>query len=213
MQIKIYDNTLEYSDEIGFTVAPVGWTWYKVLDEQDYPLHYLHGSDWNHPTISGTYLMACVIYSSIFVSSTEGNPFISSLSESEASYFQEVSDSVVLNDTVLWKITSYIDSTISYYTPPQIIPEFSDVAGIGLRNYPNPFSSVTEITFHISRDSFVEIHIYNEKGAMCSSLLAENMNPGIHVIPFYADGFPAGTYFCEIRNDAVSHIRKMQIIR
>ena len=60
MQLKIYDTVLEYAEEIGFMIAPVGWSWYKVLEELDYPLHYLHMGDWNHPSLKGSYLMACM---------------------------------------------------------------------------------------------------------------------------------------------------------
>ncbi len=31
MQQKIYDNTLIYSEEVGFEIAPVGWVWYAVF--------------------------------------------------------------------------------------------------------------------------------------------------------------------------------------
>ena len=82
MQIDIYDKTIEYSNNIGLTIAPIGWTWYKVLEEEDYPLHYLHLSDWNHPSIKGSYLTACVIYSTIFIESTLNIPYYAGLESS-----------------------------------------------------------------------------------------------------------------------------------
>jgi hypothetical protein len=104
MQMKIYSNTLKYADDIGFMIAPVGWAWFKVLEDKNYPLHYLHLSDWNHPSLKGSYLMACVIYSSIFKESTSGTDYFSKNTKEEASYFQEVASRTVLNSPKLWRI-------------------------------------------------------------------------------------------------------------
>jgi len=104
MQKKIYYYTLEYAKEIKFMIAPVGWVWYKVLEDRNYPLHYLHLSDWNHPSSKGTYLMACVIYSSIFKESCSGIDYYSKVSREEALYFQDVASSTVLDSLELWRI-------------------------------------------------------------------------------------------------------------
>lgn len=104
MQKKIYDNTLEYAEDIGFIIAPVGWAWNRVLEEKNYPQHYLHVSDWNHPSIRGSYLMACVIYSTLFKESTSGMDYFAGLPENEAAYFQTVASSVVLDSLNLWNI-------------------------------------------------------------------------------------------------------------
>lgn len=104
MQKKIYYNTLKYADEIGFIVAPVGWAWYKVLEEKNYPLHYLHLSDWNHPSSKGSYLMACVIFSSVFKETTSGAEYYSKIAKEEALYFQDVASRTVLDSLKLWHI-------------------------------------------------------------------------------------------------------------
>jgi len=104
MQQKIYKNTLAYANDIGFAIAPVGMAWYTILEEKNYPLHYLHMSDWNHPSVKGSYVMACVIYSSIFKESTEGEVYNTSFSEEEALYFQEVASSTVLDSLELWHL-------------------------------------------------------------------------------------------------------------
>lgn len=104
MQLKIYNYTLAYSDEIGFVTSPVGWAWYQVLEEKDYPLHYLHLSDWNHPSLRGSYLMACTIFSTVFQKSTVGIPVYWGLPEEDALYFQEVASDVVLDTPVKWNL-------------------------------------------------------------------------------------------------------------
>jgi len=108
MQEHIYTNTLNWSDEIGFVISPVGWAWYQVLEEKEYPLHYLHLSDWNHPSLRGSYLMACTVFSTIFQVSTVGIPFYANLLQDEALYFQEVASSIVLNTPGLWHLPEMI---------------------------------------------------------------------------------------------------------
>jgi hypothetical protein len=103
MQQHIYDNTLMYSEEIPFITAPVGWAWNEVMT-YDSRLHYLFWPDWNHPSPRGTYLTACVIYSTLFVESTVGLTYYSTIPEDEAAYFQQVASDMVLNDLELWNI-------------------------------------------------------------------------------------------------------------
>lgn len=113
MQEKIFSNTLNVSSEVGCCIAPVGWAWKDVLIDYDFPLHFLHMSDWNHPSLRGSYLMGAVIFSSIFVESCVGLDFVSGLNVSEALYFQQVASDVVLQNLSLWNLFSdewvYVD--------------------------------------------------------------------------------------------------------
>jgi len=104
MQLLIYNNTVIYSNSLYFQIAPVGWTWYEVLEEKGYPLHYLHLSDWNHPSLNGTYLMACVLFSTVFLESSIGIQYTAGLPEDEVTYFQTIASETVLNDLLLWNI-------------------------------------------------------------------------------------------------------------
>ena len=103
MQQEIYDNTLAWADTLGLTIAPVGWAWRAVLNE-DPPQHYLHLDDWNHPSLRGSYLSALVIFATLFVESVEDLAYHQGLDEIEAQHFQEVATTVVLGNPELWKI-------------------------------------------------------------------------------------------------------------
>jgi hypothetical protein len=103
MQQMIYDNTILFSDDIGFVIAPVGWAWNEVMKENT-QLHYLFQADWNHPSLRGSYLMACVIYSTLFQEETNGNPYHGGLDGFEATYFQSVGSAIVLDNLDLWNI-------------------------------------------------------------------------------------------------------------
>ena len=104
MQEKIVQNTMDYSEQMEFMVAPVGVAWSVVLKEKAYPLHYLHFTDWNHPNHRGSYLMACVLYSSIFQESSENIEFSSDLDQEEALYFRTIASKTVLDSLQYWKI-------------------------------------------------------------------------------------------------------------
>ena len=114
MQIKIYNNTLKYSKEVGFGIAPVGWAWNTVLKEKNDTLHYLHLSDWNHPSLRGSYLMACVIFSTIFQESCCGISFYSELPKENAKCFQIIASDIVLNSTTLWNLAPLSNYALPY---------------------------------------------------------------------------------------------------
>ena len=93
-----------FANQVGCVVSPVGEAWYRVLEEKNYPEHYLHLSDWNHPSLRGSYLMACTVFSTLFQVSTVGIPYYAGLPQEEALYFQEVASGVVLNTSDLWHL-------------------------------------------------------------------------------------------------------------
>lgn len=103
MQLLIYQNTNVFSDEVPFITAPVGWAWNRVLSEVS-QLHYLHNPDESHPSVRGSYLMACVIYATFFRESPEGIEYYAGVPRIEAEYFQEVAADIVLDDLKLWNM-------------------------------------------------------------------------------------------------------------
>lgn len=56
--------------EIGATVAPVGLAWERFLASHAIPV--LHDKDGSHPTLAGSYLAACVLFSVLFHRSPVG---------------------------------------------------------------------------------------------------------------------------------------------
>ena len=104
MQQKIIQNTMDYTEQMRFMVAPVGVAWSSVLTEKAYPLHYLHFRDWNHPTKRGSYLMACVLYSTIFQESSIDILYNEGLGEEEALYFRKIGSNTVLDSLHYWNI-------------------------------------------------------------------------------------------------------------
>jgi len=203
MQIHVYDNTLLWSDEIGFEIAPVGWAWYAVLEEYDYPLHYLHMSDWNHPSLEGSYLMACVIYSTVFQESTVGNPYHAGITDEEADFFQLVASDTVLDNLERWNITPL--TGINYF-PLQNQFHLD-------QNYPNPFDHLTSISYTLYRASLVRLIIIDNKGVALSTLVNEEQAPGNYTVGFDSSRLNSGIYhyqftagnFCQTKTMVVGH--------
>ncbi len=202
MQIKIYENTLQYSNDLDFPIAPVGWAWYAVLEEENYPLHYLHMSDWNHPSLKGSYLMACVIFSAIFQVSSVGNTYYAGLPEEEASYFQTVASNIVLDSLDLWNISANTD-----------IDESSALFNFQLsQNHPNPFNSFTQINYEIQKKSLVEISVYDIFGKRYANLVNEYKLQGKYSVNFNGSNLKNGVYFYKMKIENCVLCRKMVLL-
>lgn len=204
MQMKIYGNTIRYSNEIGFMIAPVGWAWRSVLIEKNYPLHYLHMDDWNHPSYRGSYLMALVIYSTIFQESTINIPTQAALSEEEFVLFNTTSSEIVLNNLNLWNIT-----------PIQLgISPRPDKEKISLQqNYPNPCTASTMITFELAKSSLIEIIVYDLFGKEITTLVNEIKQPGSHTVEFDGRNLPNGTYVYRMKTSDYVDAKKMILLK
>ncbi|MCK4921778.1 MAG: T9SS type A sorting domain-containing protein [Bacteroidales bacterium] len=200
MQIKMYNNSLQYSNNLGLIIAPVGWAWYQVLEEKNYPLHYLHSRDWNHPSIKGSFLMACVIYSTIFQESSIDIPYFGGLQNEETDYFQEIASNIVLNDLNLWNITN----TIIDLTELSVNNSF-----YLYQNYPNPVYSEAQINYETKKAGFLEISLYDNFGNKYANLVNEYKLPGNYSVRFDGSSIPSGIYYYSLRKDSEYITRKM----
>jgi len=204
MQIKVYENTLQYSDDLGFIIAPVGWAWNTVLKEKNYPLHYLHKSDWNHPSLKGSYLMACVIFSTIFQESSVDLPYYGGIPEEEANYFQTIASTTVLDSLDLWNIIE-TDIEKSEFLIPRRFHLY--------QNYPNPFNPSTTINYEIQKYSLVEIIVYDILGKRYSILENEFKMPGSYSVGFDGSRLNSGVYFYSVKYGNQCLIKKMLLMK
>lgn len=81
------------------------------------------------------------------------------------------------------------------------------------QNYPNPFNPVTNIRFGISKNSFVNLKIYNILGAEIKSILNEPLAPGNYSIEFDGSNLASGIYFYRISTQDFSRTMKMEILK
>jgi hypothetical protein len=74
-------------------MAPVGLAWKSVREDGLFTNINLYAADGSHPSVYGTYLIACVMYNSMFKKNVNTD-FFSSISESEAKYLQAKANEV-----------------------------------------------------------------------------------------------------------------------
>lgn len=101
-QKMLRDGTVAVSKQMDFMVAPIGWAWYKVIQEQ--PEIQLFDLDGSHPSFIGSYLGACVYYMMIFQESVVDNPFSVLINKVHANYLQDIATKTVMDSLSYWNI-------------------------------------------------------------------------------------------------------------
>ncbi|MCT4583193.1 MAG: PKD domain-containing protein [Flavobacteriales bacterium] len=113
MQQRLRESYLEMTYNNQASVSPVGVAWKYTRDH--FPNIDLYTSDGSHPSLAGSYLAACVFYSSMFRTSPEGATFEAGLPTSTASTLQNIAKLIVIDSLETWKIGSY-DAHVSNIT-------------------------------------------------------------------------------------------------
>jgi len=102
MQGRLRESYMEMSVDNDCSVSPVGAAWKYVRD--NYPAIDLYSADESHPSIYGSYLAACVHYTSMYRETPVGATFISTISAGDAAILQEAAELVVLDSLTTWRI-------------------------------------------------------------------------------------------------------------
>jgi hypothetical protein len=92
----------------------------------------------------------------------------------------------------------------------------SAVSGLGYElypNVPNPFGSVTSISFFTPNEAEVKIGIYDMLGNLVKELTNENYNPGMYMLEFRSEDVSAGTYFVRMTAQGFSVTNTINIVR
>ncbi len=80
---------------------------------------------------------------------------------------------------------------------------------VELQSYPNPFKSITTITYTLTHKSFITLEIYNLNGELVSVLITEVKPEGKHEVIFDRGNIPAGVYFCTLKTNEGIQTTKM----
>lgn len=115
MQQQLRQSYLQMAQDNSAACAPAGMAWKRM--RTDHPTINLYSSDGSHPSVAGTYLVACTMYSTFFRSSTVGASFTSSLDAATALTLQQVASSVVMDSLETWNIG---------VNDPEALPEHQD---------------------------------------------------------------------------------------
>jgi len=102
MQVELRRSYLNMAQQNQAIVAPVGIAWWEAMRRDS--LLELYSGDFSHPEVTGTYLAACVFYSTLFRRPSLGLSYRSSLDSSTATFLQAVADDVVFDSLTTWRI-------------------------------------------------------------------------------------------------------------
>ena len=81
------------------------------------------------------------------------------------------------------------------------------------QNYPNPFSTSTEIAFRINQSSSVQLAVYDVTGKQVAQLVDNRLAPGDHVISWQPAHLPNGVYFYRLTQGNTLQVRAMLLMK
>lgn len=107
MQSRLRESYLEMSEMFSSSISPVGISWKNSMELNNNIDLYIF--DNSHPSIYGSYLSALTFYCSIFKKPVVGcSYFPNKISQSEATFLQEIAQSTVLDSLEVWNLSSSI---------------------------------------------------------------------------------------------------------
>jgi hypothetical protein len=105
-------------------------------------------------------------------------------------------------DSINFKFINVEDSLIDSYTiyPLAIQPDENDLPNkvVLFETYPNPFNSSTSIQFSLPSRSYVTLRVFNLLGEEVTTLISENLAPGLHNVQWDAGQSPSGVYIYQL---------------
>ena len=104
MQERLRNAYLEMTFDNEATVAPCGAAWQQMALVNSSFWAGLYTGDGSHPSAWGTYLNACVFYTTIFRKSPVGLDYYSSIGQADATTLQQLAEDIVLDSLSTWNI-------------------------------------------------------------------------------------------------------------
>ena len=102
---------------------------------------------------------------------------------------------------------------------PTGIGATSNARQLSLSAHPNPFNPSTTITFNVPASGYVNLNIYDARGALVKTL-ADGVayGAGRHTMRWNArndagDGAPSGVYFARIEHGSATHTQKIVLLK
>lgn len=105
MQQLLRDSYVKMADDNDALVAPAGEAW-KRSWAADSSIN-LWVADNSHPSLFGSYLTACVLYSTMMRKPSTGSTWLGGLSPAQAAFLQGVADSTVFDSLSTWNVGEY----------------------------------------------------------------------------------------------------------
>jgi hypothetical protein len=81
------------------------------------------------------------------------------------------------------------------------------------QNYPNPFNPSTNISFSLSRQSFVSLKVFDLIGREVTTLVAQEISTGFHVLQWNASNLASGVYFYRLHAGTFTETKKLVLLK
>ncbi len=126
---------------------------------------------------------------------------------------------------VLYTARSSVNDSTGSYSYPIVVLDYDATASIESgyanipsnfyldQNYPNPFNPITTIQYELSKQSEVQITIYDLLGKKVTTLVSETQDAGFKSIQWNASNAASGVYFYQIRTGDFNQTRKMILLK
>jgi len=89
------------------------------------------------------------------------------------------------------------------------LPATFGISGV----YPNPFNSVTTISYSLPERAQVRLSLHDVSGRQVGMLVDKMESAGNYFIPWNATEFPSGVYFCRLSTNNKRRVTKLALIR
>jgi hypothetical protein len=81
------------------------------------------------------------------------------------------------------------------------------------KEYPNPFSPSTSISYNLPRDEYVTIVIYDINGRSLDTLVHEDQHIGTHLVHPNMQSYKSGVYYYRLITPDTSITKKMIFLK
>jgi hypothetical protein len=81
------------------------------------------------------------------------------------------------------------------------------------QNYPNPFNANTTISFDLTRETYTVLSLFDIDGKEVSRLINQKFSAGSYEFSVNLEGLSSGIYFCVLKTESFSDVKKMILIK
>lgn len=111
MNERLVNAYMRFADSTDAMVSPVAVAWKYVRDHN--PAIQLYSGDGSHPSVAGTYLIACTFFAAVFQETPVGANYLAGLDQATAAILQNAAATTVLNDLDLYGLHSIDYRTVA----------------------------------------------------------------------------------------------------
>jgi len=113
MNERLYNAYMRFADSAEAMVSPVAVAWKYIRD--NHPTIQLYSGDGSHPSLEGTYLIACTFYASVFQETPVGATYFGGVDPATAAILQNAAGVSVLDDLDLYHLHSIEQRTVASF--------------------------------------------------------------------------------------------------